>query len=128
MLTIAFAVITLVFCGLTVWAVCMYRAFDYNGKRQMARQIIEGTASCVKLPEGSKCLDVGYGSGALGIAVGKRTPRAEIVGIDRWSREYASFTVLQEGMSALSNSAPSIVTRYAQKVKPCLDRQEEETV
>ena len=58
-LTIAFAVIALVFCGLTVWAVSMYRAFDYNGKRQMARQIIEGTASCVNLPEGGKCLDVG---------------------------------------------------------------------
>ena len=91
-LTIAFAVIALVFCGLTVWAVSMYRAFDYNGKRQMARQIIEGTASCVNLPEGGKCLDVGCGSGALGIAVGKRNPRAEIVGIDRWGKEYASFS------------------------------------
>ena len=91
-LTIAFAVIALVFCGLTVWAVSMYRAFDYNGKRQMARQIIEGTASCVNLPEGGKCLDVGCGSGALGIAVGKRNPKAEIVGIDRWGKEYASFS------------------------------------
>ena len=91
-LTIAFAVIALVFCGLTVWAVSMYRAFDYNGKRQMARQIIEGTASCVNLREGGKCLDVGCGSGALGIAVGKRNPKAEIVGIDRWGKEYASFS------------------------------------
>ena len=91
-LSIAFGVIALVFCGLTVWAVSMYRAFDYNGKRQMARQIIEGTASYVKLPEDGKCLDVGCGSGALGIAVGKRNPRAEIVGIDRWGKEYASFS------------------------------------
>ena len=91
-LTIAFAVIALVFCGLTVWAARMYRAFDYNGKRQMARQIIEGTASYVNLPDGGKCLDVGCGSGALGIAVGKRNPRAEIVGIDRWGKEYASFS------------------------------------
>ncbi len=91
-LTIAFAVIALVFCGLTVWAAQMYRAFDYNGKRQMARQIIEGTASYVNLPEGGKCLDVGCGSGALGIAVGKRNPKAEIVGIDRWGKEYASFS------------------------------------
>ncbi len=91
-MTIAFAVIAAVFCGLTVWAVSMYRAFDYNGKRQMARQIIEGTASYVKLPDGGKCLDVGCGSGALGIAVGKRNPKAEIVGIDRWGREYASFS------------------------------------
>ena len=91
-LTIAFAVIALVFCGLTVWAAQMYRAFDYNGKRQVARQIIEGTAAYVKLPEGGKVLDVGCGSGALGIAVGKRNPRAEIVGIDRWGKEYASFS------------------------------------
>ena len=91
-LSIVLGVIAAVFCGLTVWAVGMYRAFDYNGKRQMARQIIEGTAAYVKLPEGGKVLDVGCGSGALGIAVGKRNPRAEIVGIDRWGKEYASFS------------------------------------
>ncbi len=91
-LTIAFGVLAVVFCGLTVWAVCMYRAFDYNGKRQMARQIIEGTASYVKLPEGGRCLDVGCGSGALAIAVGKRNPGAEVVGIDRWGKDYASFS------------------------------------
>ena len=91
-LTIAFGVIAVVFCGLTIWAVSMYRAFDYNGKRQMARQIIEGTASEVKLPAGGKGLDVGCGSGALAIAVGKRNPKAEIIGIDRWGKEYASFS------------------------------------
>ncbi len=91
-LTIAFGVIAVVFCGLTIWAVSMYRAFDYNGKRQMARQIIEGTAAYVNLPEGGKVLDVGCGSGALGIAVRKRNPQAEIVGIDRWGKEYASFS------------------------------------
>ena len=90
-LTIIFAALTVVFCGLTIWAVLMRRAFSYDGKRQMSRQIIEGTASYVKLPQGGKCLDVGCGSGALGIAVGKRNPRAEIVGIDRWGKEYASF-------------------------------------
>ena len=91
-LTMAFGVIAVIFCGLSIWAISMYRAFDYNGKRQMARQIIEGTASCVSLPEGGKVLDVGCGSGALGIAVGKRNPRAEIIGIDRWGKEYASFS------------------------------------
>ena len=91
-LTVAFGVIAIVFCGLTLWAVCMYRAFDYNGKRQMARQIIDGTAACVNLPRGGKCLDVGCGSGALGIAVAKRNPKAEIIGIDRWGKEYASFS------------------------------------
>ena len=90
-LTVVFTALALLFCGLTVWAVLMHRAFSYNGKRQMSRQIIEGTAAYVKLPTGGKCLDVGCGSGALGIAVGKRNPKAEIVGIDRWGKEYASF-------------------------------------
>ena len=91
-LMIVFAVLAVAFCGLTVWAVLMYRAFDYNGKRQMARQIIEGTAAYVKMPKGGKCLDVGCGSGALAIAVGKKNPKAEIIGIDRWGKEYASFS------------------------------------
>ena len=91
-LNIAFVALTAVFAGLTFWAILMYRAFDYNGKRQMARKIIEGTAAYVNLPDGGRCLDVGCGSGALGIAVGKRNPRAEIVGIDRWGKEYASFS------------------------------------
>ena len=91
-LTILFAVAAVIFCGLTIWSILMHRAFDYNGKRQMSRQIIEGTAARVKLPEGGRCLDVGCGSGALGIAVGKRNPRAEIIGIDRWGKEYASFS------------------------------------
>ena len=90
-LTAVFAVLAVVFCGMTVWAALMHRAFSYNGKRQMSRQIIEGTAARVKLPTGGKCLDVGCGSGALAIAVAKRNPRGEVVGVDRWGKEYASF-------------------------------------
>ena len=91
-LTVVFAVLTLLFCVLTKWSILMYRAFDYNGKRQMAKQIIEGTAAYVNLLDGGKCLDVGSGSGALAIAVAKRNPRAEVIGIDRWGKEYASFS------------------------------------
>ena len=91
-LTVLFAVLAVVFCGLTIWSVLMYRAFDYNGKRQMSRQIIEGVAAYIKLPQGGKCLDVGCGSGALAIAVAKRNPKASVVGIDRWGKEYASFS------------------------------------
>ncbi len=91
-LTAVFAVLTLLFCALTKWSILMYRAFDYNGKRQMSRQIIDGTAACVNLPAGGKCLDVGCGSGALTIAVAKRNPRAEVIGVDRWGKEYASFS------------------------------------
>ncbi len=89
---IVFGGLAVVFLGISVWSVMMYRAFDYNGKRQMSRQIIEGVAAQVKLPVGGRCLDVGCGSGALAIAVGKRNPEAEIVGIDRWGKEYASFS------------------------------------
>ena len=91
-LTVLFAVLTVIFCGLTIWSVLMYRAFDYNGRRQMSQQIIEGVAAHVKLPQGGKCLDVGCGSGALAIAVAKRNPKASVVGIDRWGKEYASFS------------------------------------
>ncbi len=91
-LTVVFAVLTLVFGAMTKWSIEMYRAFSYNGKRRMSKQIIDGTAAYVKLPEGGKCLDVGCGSGALSIAVAKRNPTAEVIGIDRWGKEYASFS------------------------------------
>ena len=44
--------------GVSVWMILLYRAFSYNGKRQMSRQIIEGLAEYVKLPDGGKGLDV----------------------------------------------------------------------
>lgn len=74
-------------------ALCLswYRAFSYNGKRQMSRQIIQGVAAYVTLPEGGRGLDVGCGSGALTIACAKRNPQGSMVGLDRWGKEYASF-------------------------------------
>ncbi len=75
-----------------LWSVVAYRAFSYNGRRQLAKGIIDGIASYVSLPEGGSILDVGCGSGALSIAVAKKNPRCSVVGIDRWGREYASFS------------------------------------
>jgi len=82
---------TVVGFAVSVWMTLLYRAFSYDGKRQMSRQIIEGIAGYVKLPEGGAGLDVGCGSGALTIACAKRNPAASFVGIDRWGKEYASF-------------------------------------
>jgi len=90
-LFIVFLVGTLFGLVLSVWMISLYRAFSYNGKRQMSRQIIEGIAEYVKLPGGGKGLDVGCGSGALTIDSAKRNPGASFTGIDRWGKEYASF-------------------------------------
>ena len=91
-LKISFLILTVILAGMTVWTILMYQAFSYNGKRQMSRQIIEGVAEYVKLPDGGRGLDVGCGSGALTIAVAKRNPQGSMSGIDRWGAEYASFS------------------------------------
>lgn len=90
-LFIVFLVGTVVGLIVSVWMTLMYRAFSYDGKRQMSKQIIEGIADRVKLPDGGVGLDVGCGSGALAIACAKRNPNASFVGLDRWGKEYASY-------------------------------------
>ncbi len=91
-LKIILLILALVLVGITVWTVQMYRAFSYDGKRKMSRQIIDGVAEYINLPEGGRCLDVGCGSGALAIAVAKRNSQGTVTGIDRWGAEYASFS------------------------------------
>lgn len=91
-LFIVFLAGTIIGFAASVWMTLLYRAFSYNGTRQMSKQIIEGIAGYVKLPEGGVGLDVGCGSGALAIACAKRNPTASFVGIDRWGKEYASFS------------------------------------
>ncbi len=75
-----------------VWSVFAYNKFSYNGKRRMSKQIIDGIAEYVTIPDGGTGLDVGCGSGALTIACAKRNPKAKMIGIDRWGKEYASFS------------------------------------
>ena len=92
-LKIVFLVLAIVLALVTLWMWLLHRAFSYNGKRQMSKQIIDGVAAYVNLPEGGKGLDVGCGSGALAIACAKRNPKSEMFGIDRWGKEYASYSL-----------------------------------
>jgi SAM-dependent methyltransferase len=87
---IIFGAGTIGLLGRTVWMTALYRAFDYNGKRRLSKQIIDGIAEYVKLPDGGTGLDVGCGSGALTIACAKRNPKAQMVGCDIWSGAYKS--------------------------------------
>ena len=82
---------TLGCAAFTAWSAYAREQFSYTGERKLSKQIIEGTASYVNLPEGGVGLDVGCGSGALTIACAKRNPRARMVGVDKWGPEYAAF-------------------------------------
>lgn len=80
-------------CGaMTAWCIYANGQFSYDGKRKLSKQIVEGVAEYVILPEDGVGLDVGCGSGALTIACAKRNPQGTMVGIDRWGAEYASFS------------------------------------
>lgn len=85
---IVFGLGTLVLLFFTVWMYALNRAFDYNGKRKLAKVIIDGTADHVGIPDGGTGLDVGCGSGALTIACAKRNPGASMTGCDIWAGAY----------------------------------------
>ncbi len=90
---ILFGIGTMVLLFFTVWMGVLHRTFDYNGKRKLAKTIIDGTAKYVRIPDGGTGLDVGCGSGALTIACARRNPKAAMVGCDIWSGAYkADFT------------------------------------
>ena len=92
-LAIVFAV-AVIGCGKTLqWSITAYRTFSYDGERQLSRKIIEGTAEYITLPEGGIGLDVGCGSGALTIACAKGNPQGRMVGVDRWGKDYAEFSL-----------------------------------
>ena len=74
------------------WCRYAYNQFSYDGERKLSKQIVEGTADYVRLPEGGIGLDVGCGSGALTNACAKRNPQGKMLGIDHWGPEYADFS------------------------------------
>ena len=49
--------LTILSALMTIWMFLMYRAFSYNGTRQMSKQIIEGVSSYVKLDFGDETFD-----------------------------------------------------------------------
>lgn len=81
-----------VFGGFTVYTVAARRAFSHEGDRKLSRDIIEGVADHVSIPDGGTCLDVGCGSGALSIACARRNPKGSVLGIDHWGAEYRDFS------------------------------------
>ena len=85
---IAGIVLTVIF----LWMTRMYCAFSYDGKRKLSKGIVDGLAAYVEVPEDGSVLDVGCGSGALTIAVAKKNPKANVIGIDRWGKEYGSYS------------------------------------
>lgn len=99
------------------WSVCAYRAFSYHSKRQLSRQIVEGTAAHIVLPDGGVGLDVGCGSGALTIACAKRNPQGRMVGIDRWGKDYAEFSLPLCQRNAKAEGVPNAEFRQADATK-----------
>ena len=87
----------------------LHQAFSYDGKRMLSKRIIEGTAAHVILPEGGVGLDVGCGSGALTIACAKRNPQGKMTGLDRWGKEYASFSHLLCVQNAKAEGIDNVV-------------------
>lgn len=92
-LGVLFAIATIILGKVLQWSIVAYNAFSYTGKRQLSRQIIEGIADYVKLPENGTGLDIGCGSGALTIECAKRNPQGTMIGVDRWGKDYAEFSM-----------------------------------
>ena len=67
-LGVVFGIAFVICAKYTEWCVYAYRSFSYDGERKLSKQIIDGTASHITLPEGGIGLDVGCGSGILSIA------------------------------------------------------------
>ncbi len=106
---ILFGIGTLVLLFFAVWMHTLHRAFDYNGKRKLAKTIIDGTAKYITIPDGGTGLDVGCGSGALTIACAKRNPKAAMVGCDIWSGAYKTvFTKKRCEDNAKAEGVPNV--------------------
>jgi ubiquinone/menaquinone biosynthesis C-methylase UbiE len=98
-----------------------HNQFSYSGKRKLSKQIVDGTAEYVSLPDGGKGLDVGCGSAALTIACAKRNPNASFIGIDRWGKEYASFSKDLCKKNAKAEGVSNIEFRQGDATRLCFE-------
>lgn len=88
-ITGGFALLFLLFGS---WAFFARRAFSYDGRRRLSRDVIEGIAQFIAPKDGENALDVGCGSGALAIAVARKNKNAHVTGLDYWGKNYASYS------------------------------------
>ena len=116
-LGVIFAIVFVVCAKYTEWCVYAYRSFSYDGERKLSKQIIDGTAEYITLPEGGIGLDIGCGSGALTIACAKRNPQGEMLGIDRWGLEYTSFSRKLCEKNAAAEGVTNTSFRHGDAVK-----------
>ncbi len=85
-----FLILALVLLFFTFKFNSMRKKFDFENPNSVAWKIINFVADSIKIGSG-KALDVGCGSGALTIALAKRNPEANIVGMDKWGLSYKYF-------------------------------------
>ena len=91
-LGVVFGIAFVVCAKYTQWCVYAYRSFSYDGERKLSKQIIDGTAEHITLPEG-------------------------MIGIDRWGKEYASFTLPLCEKNAAAEGVKNALFRRGNAVK-----------
>ena len=116
-LGVVFGIAFVVCARYSGWCVYAYRSFSYDGERKLSKRIIDGTAEQITLPDSGVGLDIGCGSGALTIACAKRNPQGKMVGIDRWGKEYASFSLPLCERNAAAESVKNASFRCGNAVK-----------
>jgi ubiquinone/menaquinone biosynthesis C-methylase UbiE len=117
LLSVTAGTVCIVCTGFSVWCVRAYSAFSYDGQRKLSKEIIEGLAEYVSAPDGGKILDVGCGSGALTIACAKRNPSGTVMGLDRWGKEYESYSKQLCENNAKAEGVPNTVFLRGNAVK-----------